>query len=262
VSLGIVIKSPEGLVLAAESRVTLEVHKNGSGNAIFNNFDNATKLFTFNQPHHHIGVVTYGQAAIGQRTAHSFVPEFESTLTDKLSSVLEYALAISKFFLEQWQKVMPSPYKGPDMTFIVGGFNDGEPHGHVYLINLPSNPSPIEQSAGMNTFGVTWGGQREIVDRLLMGFDAQILNTIFNILEPDPNKIPQVMAELQAKHQLQIPLDVMAIQDCISLARLFISTTINTQELTIGLRGCGGPIDIAVIQRGKDLRFVQRKEAK
>jgi len=261
-SLGMVIKSPEGLVFAAESRVTLEVHKKGSTNGIFNNFDNATKLFSFSQPHHHIGVVTYGQAAIGQRTAHSFLPEFESTLSNKLNSVLDYANSISTFFLQQWKKVMPTPYKGPDMTFIVGGFNAGEPHGRVYLINLPSNPVPVEQSSGMGSFGITWGGQREIVDRLLMGYDAKILNTIYSELKPTPPQVAKVKTLLQQKHQLQIPLDVMALQDCISLARLFISTTINTQELTIGLRGCGGPIDIAVIQRGKDLRFVQRKEIK
>jgi hypothetical protein len=261
-SLGMVIKSPEGLVLAAESRVTLEVHKNGSANTIFNNFDNATKLFSLSQPHHHIGVVTYGQAAIGQRTAHSFVPEFESTLSDKLDSVLDYANSISAFFMQQWYNVMPRPYIGPDMTFIVAGFNNGEPHGRIYLINLPSSPAPVEQSPGMGSFGITWGGQREIVDRLLMGYDAQILNTIYSELKPNPSQIAKINTLLQQKHQLQIPLDVMALQDCISLARLFISTTINSQELTIGLRGCGGPIDIAVIQRGKDLSFVQRKELK
>ncbi len=261
-SLGIVIKSPEGLVLAAESRVTLEVHKSGSANAIFNNFDNATKLFTFSLPHNHIGVVTYGQAAIGQRTAHSFVPEFESTLSGKLTGVLDYANSISSFFLKQWKKIMPNNYKGPDMTFIVGGFNDGEPHGRVYLINLPSNPTPVEQSPGMGSFGITWGGQREIVDRLLMGYDSQILNTIFSELKPTPDQAVKVQTLLQQKHQLQIPLDVMALQDCISLARLFISTTINSQELTIGLRGCGGPIDIAAIKRGMPLQFIQRKEIK
>lgn len=261
-SLALVIKSPEGLVLAAESRVTLEINKKGSNQVFLNTFDNATKLFSFNKPHQHIGVVTYGQAAIGQRTAHSYVPEFESNLAGKLTTVFDYAQIISDFYLQQWQKIMPPSYNGPNMTFIVGGFNDNEPHGRVYLIEIPSAPKPLEQNPGMGMFGITWGGQREIIDRLIFGYDPQIVNTIFSILKPNSTQVQQVTNALQSSHRIQIPLDVMALQDCISLARLFISTTINTLELTIGVRGCGGPVDIAIIQRNNEFKFIQHKEMK
>lgn len=261
-SLGIVIKSPEGLVLAAESRVTLQIQKSGTNEIVYNTFDNATKLFSFASPHNHIGVVTYGQASIGQRTAHSYVPEFEAMLDGRLSSVLDYANSISAFYMDQWSRVMPNPYSGPNMTFLVSGFNDNEPYGRVYLINIPSSPVPVEQTPGAGVFGITWGGQREIVDRLLAGYDTQIISTIFPILNPSPEQASNIMKALREKHQLQIPLDVMALQDCVSLAKLFITTTISIQELTLGIRGCGGPVDIAIIQRNKELRYIQRKEVK
>jgi hypothetical protein len=91
-SLGIVIKSPEGIVLAAESRVTLTINGAQGQPSHFVNYDNATKLFSFCSPHNHVGVVTYGLAAIGQRTAHSFVPEFEST---ENKSILYGSMAFS-----------------------------------------------------------------------------------------------------------------------------------------------------------------------
>jgi hypothetical protein len=238
------------------------LQKNGSSEVVHNTFDNATKLFSFGSPHDHIGVVTYGQASIGQRTAYSFVPEFEASLDGQLESVLDYAQAISKFYLQQWKLVMPNPYLGPDMTFIVGGFNNAEPHGRVYLINIPNNPEPIEQSAKAGEFSMTWGGQKEIVDRLIMGYDNRALAIIFSILQPKPEQIPIIIQALRTNLQLQIPLDVMALQDCVALARLFINTTINTQELTIGLRGCGGPVDIAIIRRNEKLKYIQRKETK
>ena len=77
-SLGIVIKGPEGLVLAAESRITLgaqTVTPRGL-QQIPVYFDNATKLLSFSKPNTTVGVVTYGQAVIGQqtpRTAASFL---------------------------------------------------------------------------------------------------------------------------------------------------------------------------------------------
>ena len=84
-SLGVVIKGPEGLVLAADSRVTLEARQQ-NGAPIPVNFDNATKLLAFSKPHKHVGAVTYGMAAIGVRTAHSYLPEFEVWLRKELES--------------------------------------------------------------------------------------------------------------------------------------------------------------------------------
>jgi 20S proteasome alpha/beta subunit len=259
-SLGIVIKSPEGIVLAAESRVTLTVKSEQSSHMV--NFDNATKLFSFKSPHDHIGVVTYGQAAIGQRTAHSFVPEFESSLSNERLSVANMAQRISKFYMEQWNAVMPADYQGPNMTFIVAGFNEGEPYGRVFLIDLPRGVEPLEQHAAISDFGITWGGQREIVDRLIQGYDQRLISIIFQSLNVDEEQQQQLRTLLTQKLQLQIPLNVMALQDCINLAKLFLRTTIETQELTVGVRGCGGPIEIAVIKRQEELEFIKHKSIK
>ncbi len=113
-SLGIVIKGPEGLVLAAESRVTLTSQGEPR---IQVNFDNATKLLSTEEPHQFLGAVTYGQGAIGLRTAHSFLPEFEASLPNKRIPVADFASSMSDFFLGQWKSSMPEDYNGPDMTF-------------------------------------------------------------------------------------------------------------------------------------------------
>lgn len=81
-SLGIAFKGPEGIVLAADSRVTLNAEmRNGDERLLLpSTFDNATKLLKINGQEH-VGVVTYGLGALGThqpRTAHSFLPEFET----------------------------------------------------------------------------------------------------------------------------------------------------------------------------------------
>jgi hypothetical protein len=114
VSLGIAIKAPEGIVLAAESRITLQVQVPGHP-PLMNHFDNATKIFDLRGLNKYVGVVTWGTAAIGQRPAHSFLPELESTLKAKgwteenRRTVLEFAQAISDFYLGQWNAVVQSP---------------------------------------------------------------------------------------------------------------------------------------------------------
>lgn len=81
-SLGVVIKGPEGVVLSSGSRVTLTATREDSP-PIPVNFDNATKLLSFSEPHTFLGTVTYGTAVIGLRTSHSFIPEFEIALEGK-----------------------------------------------------------------------------------------------------------------------------------------------------------------------------------
>jgi hypothetical protein len=143
VSLGIVIKGTEGLVLAAESRVTLTAQL-AQGTSIQVNFDNATKLLSFAEPHSYIGAVTYGQAAIGLRTAHSYIPEFEASLPKNRIPVNEFVQNMSEFFINQWKSSNIIDYKGPDMVFVVAGFNEGEPYGRILEFRIPSHQAPIE----------------------------------------------------------------------------------------------------------------------
>lgn len=257
-SLGIVIKGPEGLVLAAESRVTIGADL-PEGQRVHVNFDNATKLLSFSPPNTAIGAVTYGQAAIGLRTAHSFIPEFEAGLPQGRLSVHEFAQHLSDFFMRQWQAAMPTDYQGPNMTIVVGGFNEGEPYGRVFLIEIPRNPAPVEQHPNPGEFGITWGGQREFVDRLIQGFDHRLPEIASTALNLPPQQVQSLIQALNVL-QMRIPLAAMPLQDCVDLAILFVRTTIGAQRLTVGIRGCGGPIDVATITRREALRFIQRKE--
>jgi 20S proteasome alpha/beta subunit len=264
-SLGIIIKAPEGIVLAAESRVTLSTPTGNGTEMLHVNFDNATKLLTFSKPNDGIGVVTYGQAAIQFRTAQTYIPEFEAVLKNEGNqklTVLAFAQRLSEFFMSQWQQVIPSNYNGPDMTFNVAGFDDNEPYGKVYNFNIPRLPNPVEQSAPLNgivQFGITWGGQREIVDRLVMGYDSKIFDILVKGGIINANDIGRV-APLLSQLTLAMPIQFMPLQDCVNLATLFIKTTIDAQSLTVGLRGCGGPIDVAIITRDNCLEFIKRKK--
>jgi len=192
-SLGIAVKGSEGIVLAADSRVTLTAILAQQPGAPANvqvqlpvNFDNATKLLTFGKPNNWIGAVTFGDAVIGTtasdlRTAQSFIPEFEVGLPEERLSVQDFAQKLSDFYLQQWNAKMPPTHPGGGMVFVVAGFNADQPYGSVYMLNIPNAPTPAEQSP--NDFGVTWGGQHELTARLLQGYDPRILDIAKNQLK-------------------------------------------------------------------------------
>lgn len=260
-SLGVIIKGPEGIVLATDSRVTLEAQRKDSP-PIPVNYDNATKLLSFSEPHNYVGVVTYGQAVIGLRTAHSFVPEFEQTVLEgkKRLKVDEYTAELSKFFMERWEETVKEDYQGPNMTFVVGGYDIGEAYGCVLLFEIPGQPKPKPETAVEKGFGMTWGGQLEVASRLIHGFDPGLMKIVAAKINLNEQQAKQLQQELISNLQYPIPYQVLPLQDCVDLAIFLIRTTMLAQQLAIAVRGVGGPIDVAIITRTKGLKYVQQKE--
>jgi len=112
-SLGIAFKGPEGIVLAADSRVTLMAQIPGENMLVPATYDNATKLLKIAEQKY-VGAVTYGLGAIGQaqpRTAHSYIPELEENLKKEgvgRLQVKDFAQRLSAFFMDRWTAQMPS----------------------------------------------------------------------------------------------------------------------------------------------------------
>jgi hypothetical protein len=275
-SLGIAFKGAEGIVLAADSRVTLHNVIDIPGAApgtvqkalIPATFDNATKLLSI-KSQTHIGAVTFGTGAIGTtapRTAASYLPEFEDELAKAKKgrlSVEEFAKKLGDFFMAQWiaAKMPNPPPPGNEMFFLVGGYDEGAAHGRVFHVIVPTFPKPVEDFPGI--FGATWGGQRQFVDRL-MGFDPDISKHVYEILQiPAAQQQPDKFnVELKNKLALPIPWQFLPLQDCIDLCIFLIRTTIQLQRLLVVLRGVGGAIDIATITRTDGFKTVQIKELK
>lgn len=273
-SLGIAIKGSEGIVLAADSRLTL-----GAGvmlpnpqnpqlmqlQQIFVNFDNATKLISLGKPNEWIGAVTFGDAVIGTtaqdlRTAQSFIPEFEQSLPQKRQTTKELADRLSGFFMERWkEKGMPdaAAYPGQGMSFVVGGYDPDKAYGSIFTFNVPKAPSPVEQAP--NDFGISFGGQGEHTIRLIQGYDPRVLQIAKQVCNLSDQQIDALKTAL-LQLMLSVPYGILPLQDCIDMAVFLIHTTVAAQQLSVGIRGVGGVIEVAVITRREPLRFIQRKE--
>lgn len=259
-SLGIVFKGPEGIVLAADSRVTLTAQVEGQGLVIPATFDNATKLLRV-RGQDFVGAVTYGLGAIGTReprTAHSYLPEFEAELKDVgRLPVEDFAKRLGSFFMKQWSATMPEDYKGPDIAFLVGGYDEGAPYGRAFEVHIPTQPVAKEWNAG--SFGITYGGQREFVDRVIQGFDDSLPNVVQKSLKLTDSQRITLREELRTKIRANIPIQFLPLQDCVDLAIFLIRMTITIQTWLVGVRGVGGAIDVATITRTEGFKPVQQK---
>jgi len=271
-SLGIAFKGPEGIVLAADSRVTLmaQLQMGPPGQGTFPGqtilapatYDNATKLLKV-KGQDYVGAVTFGVGAIGAqapRTVHSFLPEFEAKLgEEKRLSVEAFATRLSDFFLGQWNALMPTTNQPQEqIVFFVGGIDLDAPYGRVFEVHIPSAPKPKEWFATPGEFGAIWGGQREFVDRLVQGYDGRTLDIIKSEVTLSPD-VEQRLREKLGALTVAIPYQFLPLQDSIDLSIFLIRTTITLQTWQIGVRGVGGAIDVATITRQGGFQPVQQK---
>ncbi len=256
-SLVVLIKGPEGVVLAADTRLTFSQTR-PDGSPITVHFDNATKVLTFGRNHHHVGAVTFGLASIAGRTAHSLIPEFEVEIGDTRLAINEYALRLSGFFLKRWLEAgMPEQHPSSGMTFVVGGYDEGMAYGDVYEFTIPHSPTPMRRFA--NEFRILWGGQTSTAAVLINGFDARLLPLIEDRLALPKDTLDALVDILKSSGQ-PIPTESLALQDCIDLAIFLVRTTISFQGFAVMDRGVGGIIEVAYITRTEGLQWAQRKE--
>lgn len=265
-SLAIAFKSSEGIVLAADSRVTLTLTKQQGEQVetVHSYYDNATKLFNVSGQKH-IGAVTYGTGIILSqgvpRTVHSYLPEFESQLTKRGDDRLDvdiFASRLGNFFMRKWKEAK-MPENSEPMTFLIGGYNENIPFGKLYQVSVPASSDPSEYYSSPGDFGIAFGGQMNTVQRLLNGFDSNLMNSARGILNLDNSQAETLEKGLKQQLGQEIHYHVLPLQDSVNLAILLVRTTIEFQNLALGMRGVGGSIDVATITPVTGFEFVQRK---
>ena len=109
-------------------------------------------------------------------------------------------------------------------------------------------------------FGAIWGGQKEFVDRLMHGYDLNLLSIAKNNLQLDDVAVKKLTDELTQQLSARIPYQFLPLQDCVDLSIFLIRATINLQTWTVGIRGVGGAIDVATITKTEGFTAIQRKE--
>ncbi len=279
-SLGIAIKSAEGIVLAADSRVTIMAQappgmipaapQGGPPPTLIlpATYDSATKLLRFHE--RQMGAITFGRGSIGstiqsQRTAASYLPEFERRLAENHPGEVpaeEFARLLGHFFLDRWNEagMPPQVPAGQGMTFFVGGFTGTEPTGRLYELDVPGHPEPAERHAG--DLGAMWGGQRDVVDRVLQGFDPRVLDFV---LTNTNQQLPQAQRDalyeqMRNNFNQPIPWALLPLRDCVHIAHFLVKATISIQGWSLGIRGVGGEVDVATITRTDGFQHIKVKE--
>lgn len=277
-SLAINTTTPEGIVLAADSR---QSYRNQKGVSRIGS-DSASKLFLVNN---RIGVATTGLAFLQEngipKNISKFIEQFKREVDTEKLSVKEIAEKLHYLFDKKlnWQEQLdklPDQLKdsftkqgleiievkkekynvkfklkakagdikegvgGIDgLVLFVAGYNTDGSH-EVYNVYVPGDNVKRRDSnqRGME-YGANWIGQTDVVSRIVKGWDPRVFNTPFVNDAIKTKGQPEIEKQLNSL-EYAINWGAMPLQDAVDFSVLAIQTTSAIQRFSDGIQADPG----------------------
>lgn len=275
------VANPDGLVIAGDSRQTsmtntgLNRIASDNGQKVFELTPScfaATSGWAFLPPH--------GSPIL--RNISTLIDDFRTTIPPAWS-IQDTATNLQTYFDGLYQSYIAQapaqavPAGQVALDFIVGGYNTNTRVGEVYRCQIPGAAGRVLDTNNPSAF---WGGQWDVVARIMNGYDPRLLALPFvqqavqgSIPPVQPGNPPQqpqtVSPVLQSLSGLGYVVDwsLLTLQDSVNFATAMIQITTIIQRFTNGIRqqpgdvpGVGGPIDVAVCTGPNAFRWLAKKE--
>lgn len=256
----------EGLVLAADSAVTLEgqiTTPKGTANGVLQQFNFANKVTRFKD--YPIGIMTWGTASISNRSIQSLIMEFEhsyQSAEEQLGGFTVQGIAndLLAFMEKRYSAAYPDKKQQPVLGIYVGGYSKNQFFAEAFTVEFPKsatwNPVRPNGPDGSPSFGASWFGQTGPLVRLIKGYDPKHLSSL--IKRGADKAVVQGWVD-DNESEFPLVFDGMPLQDAIDFAIYATQVVIGAFRFGVGPPICGGDVDIAVITP-TTFRWAQRKQ--
>jgi hypothetical protein len=254
-TIAISLKVNDGVVLAADSALTISMRDTKGATRVYYNAHKVFKLS--DEPS--TGMVTVGCGSIGSLSIAAIITDLmiasEGTLRNQSIEFIANSFRINieplyKKFYAGWTTAEP-------LTCIVGGYCPVESLFRRYIFTINNYDSGIFEEL-TDEYSMYYEGQTEAIKRLLNGYSPdlrEILSLKFN-----PVDLNECMNTIKNALNSKLIVALMPIHDAIDLVRFLIQTEINYAKFGRGPQTVGGPIEIAAITKHDGFKWIQRNE--
>ena len=251
-TIAISLKVNDGVVLAADSALTISKRDQKGATRVYYNAHKVFKL-SDDPP---VGMVVCGCGVIGQQSIATIIKDLRSKLlannaTISVKSVAEfYKTNVNKIY-EDSHKDWPNPHK---LTCIVAGYCQAETTIQVYVISMTKGDCKLHRVP--DEYNAYYDGQTEAIERLLKGYSPDLREILSRCLRPED--LQELMSVIKNELQAKIIVPSMPIHDAVDLVRFLVQTTIDYAKFSGGPQTVGGPIEIATITKHAGYKWIER----
>jgi hypothetical protein len=272
-SIAILISVHDGIVLAADSASTLALTHpagppSGPNPVVLSVYNNANKIANLRKGAP-IGCVAFGAGSIGSASISTLLKDFRQKITDCQDAgfdigtyTMEGVAKLLTDFLMDHVARLPGGMPKPSLGILVGGYSAGKSLGEGWKIQIDNgSPKPAVPLRKEDEIGISWGGEGEAINRLILGLSPHLPQALCSVITPPPQQpeLDRLVAHLQRALQAPLVFAPMPIQDTIDLAEFLVHTAIMFSRFTLGAPSIGGPIEIAAITKHEGFKWIRRK---
>lgn len=262
------VKVHDCLIFAADSASSLMGQSPTGEPVVLNVWAHGNKVFNLlkSKP---IAAMTCGMGHMGPASIGNLTKDLRCKLgggddaigiDPEAYSIKEVAEKSEVFFRERYDQISPALTGPHGFEFWIGGYGSRCDNAEIWKISLQDGDwLPLECVAGQDLDGhVSWGGQPQAINRLLLGYDPLIADVLVEAGLPDEVTRP-LLAQIQARLATPLVHSAMPIQDAINLTEFLVDLTKRYFSFLPGADIVGGPTDIATVTKHEGFKWIRRK---
>lgn len=263
----VALKVHDCIVFVADSATSLTDVDSEGHHQVVNIYNHANKVFNL----HKKLPVSAMTAGIGNFGACSI-----STISKDLRALLangneEYSIDLDNYtieevavkarkylFEERFQKLDHKP--NGTFQYWIGGYSAGEDLGEIWKIQIEDGacPEPVCEAPKELSISISWGGQTEAINRLLLGYGQGLPEALVQAGLPLEH-LDACMRHVAARTQAGLANPAMPTRDAIDLAMFLAETQKQFVRFSIGSNTVGGDLDAAVVTKHEGFKWINRK---
>lgn len=262
-TVAVMVKVFDGIVLAADSATTLQLPSGGA--QVYNH---ANKVFHLHR-RKPVGAITWGQGQIGAASISTLAKDLRRRFMGLDPNHPDWKLeddytveAVAERLVEMmFDELYSSLYAGQSpgaIGFLVAGYSGFEEQAEAWLVVLadPAQRPTPQLAAPQDIAGWAAYAQPAATQRLFNGYDQQVVAAITSLVPPSEH--PALVAALESAHRQPV-FESMPFQDAINLAKFLVDVTIGYTRYLLGPDTVGGQVELAGISRHEGFKWVMRK---
>jgi hypothetical protein len=265
-TVGVLVKVYDGVVLAADSATSIEL--SGGGHQVYNN---ANKIFHLHR-HMPLAAMTWGLGNIGSASIATLAKDLRRRFMGRDLAHKDWKLTqkqtvneVADRLVELIHPLYAAEFAGhpapPFLGMLVVGYSGGEGASEAWGIAFadPNTPPTPLLNAGPSESG--WGAyaQPEAVNRLFHGYGDQLPDLLQAALPAAEWEKVKTLVQPSGPLERSPTHPAMPLADAIALAKFMAEVTAGYSHFLLGPDTVGGTVEVASISRHEGFRWVSRK---
>lgn len=263
----VALKVHDCIVFTADSATSLTGVDEYGNQRVVNIYDHANKVFNLHKrlP---VAAMTAGIGNFGTCSISTVSKDLRALLMNddaeyKISedeySIEEIAIKARKYIYEYRFSYLTEKPTGT-FQYWIGGYSSNEDNGEIWKFQIQDGEcdKPVCEMDKRIASMISWGGQTEAINRLLLGYGQGLPDALLSAGLPKDNL--EACLKHVAKHtQAGLANPAMPTRDAIDLAIFLAETQKQFVRFSIGSNTVGGDLDVATITKHEGFKWIKRK---